>query len=294
MIAIRFLEKRARSYWLCIKANYLRPLVFAYSTFVATFVASRGIPPLVQSLAITLAVLLIVLATYISNDLADLEIDVINRVPRPLAQGKVSKSDVATLSAILYLSGVLVSSLINLQTMILCIIGAIMGIEYSFPPLSFKRRSVLKTIVIGGCGSLAVLAGGAAVNELLSINVLFASTIFFIYAMAFSPILDIGDIAGDMKEGRRTLPIIWGPEYTIRFSIALSLAIFASFILGYLQLGFNIALPILGGIVCLSCIYVVYPLFKLWRDQLYCRKVAKKVTLLLYALQSSLLLGSIF
>jgi len=293
MKAFSSLRKSVLSFWLCIRANYLRPLVFAYSTFVATFVAMKGIPPLIPSLAVTLSVFLIVLATYISNDIADLEIDLINRVARPLAQGKVSKSEVATLSTILYISGLISALFTNLQTIFLCIIGTIMGLEYSFPPLSLKNRSIFKTITIGLCGALAVLAGGSAVNRLFSTNVLFASAIFFVYAMAFSPILDIGDMLGDRKE-RRTLPVIWGPEYTIRFSIALSIAIIISFVLGYLQLGFNIALPILGSIVCLSCIYVVYPLFRLWRNQLYCRKVAKRVTLLLYALQSSLLIGSIF
>jgi len=71
--------------------------------------------------------------------------------------------------------------------------------------------------------------------------------------------VDLGDVEGDGREGRKTLPVVWGPEYNIRLAIAIMFAILVSGIVGYLQFGFNVAFPILVGVISISCVYVLYP-----------------------------------
>lgn len=293
MVVTKLLARKMHSWWLCIKARISRAVIFPYATFIATFVAVRGIPPLMPAITATVAGLLIALGIYISNDVADIKTDIANLVDRPIARGEVLERDALTLTAILYTMGLVLSLTINVTTFILCLIGVILGISYSFSPIQLKRRFLLKQIAVASGGLISSLTGGAAVNSISS-SVFFAGFIFFTYAMAVVPIVDLGDIIGNGKEGRRTLPIVWGPEYTIRLAIAIMFTITASSIIGYMQLGFNIAFPILGSIACLSCIYVIYPLFNRWRDQTFCRKLVNKITLFHFLLQLSMALGSIF
>lgn len=287
------LEEKTRSYWQCIKARISRAIIFPYATLIATFVASRGIPPIVPAMMAAGAGLLIALAIYISNDVADLETDVANLVTRPIAQGKVLRKDALTLSAMLYLAGVALGSLVNIATLFFCILSVALGVAYSFSPARLKRRFLLKQVAVASGGLIASLTGGAAVNRLSS-SVMFAGFIFFTYALAAVPIVDLGDIIGDRKEGRKTLPLVLGPRYTVRLAISIIIAIITAGIFGYLQLGFNIALPILGSMACFLFIYTIYPLFNRWSDQVYCRKLVNKITLLHFLLQLAIALGSIF
>lgn len=287
------LEEKVRSYGLCIKARISRAIIFPYATLIATFVASKGIPPILPTMMATGAGLLIALAIYISNDVADLETDLVNLVTRPITQGKVLKKDALTLSAALYLAGVTLGSLVNLATLFFCILGVALGVAYSFSPARLKRRFLLKQVAVASGGLIASLTGGVAVNKLSS-SVMFAGFIFFTYAMAAVPIVDLGDIIGDRKEGRKTLPLVLGPRYTVRLAISIAIAIITAGMLGYLQLGFNIALPALGSTACFLFIYTIYPLFNRWKDQAYCRKLVNKITLLHFLLQLAIALGSMF
>ena len=286
------LMRKILEYLTYVRSRASRGIIFSSTTLMATFVASRGSPPILPALMITAASFLITMGIYISNDIADLEIDVANRVNRPLAQGKLSKRDVMLLSMLLYLSGIIIGYIINPLTFLICILGIILGITYSFEPLCLKKKFMIKHAAVAGGAFIASAAGGAAVNN-LSLSILFAGSICFLYGLASTVIFDLGDILGDGMEGRKTLPIVWGPDYTIRFAIALILAIIISGILGYMQIGFNLAFPILSCVACLSTIYVIYPLFNRWRDQTFCHKIRRKLILLYLTLQLSFALGSL-
>lgn len=290
---LKHIQRVGYEYWLCIKARLSRAVIFPYATFIATFVAAKGIPPLIPAVTATIAGLLIALGVYVSNDVADLETDLINMVNRPIVQGRVCKKDALMLTRILYIMGIILGLLVNLQTLLLCIVGVMLGILYSFSFVKLKRRFLLKQIAVASGGLISSLTGGAAIGRLSS-SVIFAGYIFFTYALAVVPIVDLGDIIGDRRERRKTLPIVWGPEYTIRLAIAILFAIIISSIVGYMQLGFNVVFPILSSTACLLCIYVIYPLFNRWNDIIFCRKIVNKITLFHFLLQLSIAVGVLF
>ncbi|MEM3194447.1 MAG: UbiA family prenyltransferase, partial [Candidatus Bathyarchaeia archaeon] len=129
MVVAELLTRKIHSWWLCIRARISRAVIFPYATFIATFVAVRGIPPLMPAITATVAGLLIALGIYISNDVADIKTDIANLVNRPIARGEVLERDALTLTAILYTAGLMLSLTINLTTFILCLIGVILGIS---------------------------------------------------------------------------------------------------------------------------------------------------------------------
>jgi len=286
------IRRKIHEYLLYIRSRVSRGIIFSSTTLMATFVASKGVPPIFPALMVTATSFLITLGIYISNDVADLEIDISNQVNRPLAQGRLSKNDALLLSALLYLSGIVIGYIINPLTSIICALGIILGIAYSFEPLNLKKRFIVKHIAVASGAFIASAAGGAAVNNLSS-SILFAGSMCFLYGLASTTIFDLGDVMGDKIGGRKTLPIVWGPDYTIRFAIALISAIIVAGILGYMQIGFNMAFPILSSVACLLTIYVIHPLFNRWQDQIYCRRVRGKMILLYLTLQLSFALGSL-
>ena len=260
---------------------------------MAAFIAVRGVPPALPTVMATMASTLVALSIYISNDVTDIETDKANLIVRPIVQEVVSKKDALALSLVLAVAGITLGLLLNLATLMLCVAGVILGFMYSFSPVRLKRRFILKQMAVAVGGLISSLTGGAALG-VISSSVLFAGFIFFTYAMGVVPIVDLGDIEGDRREGRKTLPVVWGPEYTIRLAIAIMFAILVSGIVGYLQFGFNVAFPILVGVISISCVYVLYPLFNRWRDYIYSRKLVIKITILHFLLQLSIVVGSIF
>lgn len=260
---------------------------------MATFIAVRGVPPIVPTVKAVVAGTLIALSIYISNDVADLEEDRANMIGRPVVLEKVSRKDALILSIMLSIAGIMIGLSVNPATSLLCTAGAILGLMYSFSPIYLKKRLILKQLSVASGGLVSSLTGGAAVG-MISSSVLFAGFMFFTYAMAVVPIVDLGDMVGDRKEGRKTLPIVWGPEYTIRLAIAIMFAIVVSGIAGYFQLGFNLAFPVLVGVIGLSFVYVLHPLFDRWQDSMYCRELVNKITLLHFLLQSSIVIGTVF
>lgn len=283
---------KVKGYVECIRSRLSRVIIFPWATGVASFVAVQGVPPVVPTILAVIASVLIALSIYISNDVADLKADRANVVIRPVVEEKVSTKDALILSLILAVSGILIGFYLNPATFVLCTTGAVLGIMYSFSPVNLKKRFILKQVAVASGGLISSLTGGAALN-MISPSVFFAGLIFFSYAMAVVPIVDLGDVAGDRKDERKTLPIVWGPDYTIRLAMAIMFAIIASGIVGYLQFGFTLALPILVTIVCLSCVYVMYPLFTRWRDYVYCRKLVPKITILHFLLQLSIVVGTL-
>jgi hypothetical protein len=61
---------------------------------------------------------------------------------------------------------------------------------------------------------------------------------------------------------------------------------------GYLNLGFNIAMTILMSIIVITFFYIVYPLFKKWNDPIYLASLINKKIIPLYMiLQFVIFLG---
>ena len=73
---------------------------------------------------------------------------------------------------------------------------------------------------------ISVQAGGQMIYPV------FSAAMLAMMVFVTSPLNDLGDIKGDKKAGRRTIPIVLGKENTIRLSMLIALGIgFSSWIL---------------------------------------------------------------
>jgi len=107
---------------------------------------------------------------YIVNDIVDCEKD--KKHPknkkRPIASGKVDKTEASVLAFFLFFAGFLATALLNentLPVLIIAVFYALMNIAYS---LKLKHVVVLDSFCIAAGFVLRIYAGGAAIGENIS------------------------------------------------------------------------------------------------------------------------------
>jgi len=277
-----------------------RKVVLAYTwpAILCAILASWGLPPLLDVLKIGIAVTFVGYAVYFYNDLMDVDDDLKNKelgnpVPasRPFASGKVTKKMMVFYIFLSSAIGLITAITINYKVLILLLFYIILGVLYSTDPIKLKKRFLMKQIVIGTGYAIDHLVGAYAVGS-LNPAVIYLTTLDFIITVGVNPILDIRDMEGDRVIGVKTIPVIFGPTFTVRLAIAVLAASGVATLIGYSRIGFNTAMPLLFLIVVIAFIYVLYPLIRKWNNPIYLNKVALKRALpLLQLLQLTFLIG---
>jgi 4-hydroxybenzoate polyprenyltransferase len=167
------------------------------------------------------------LATYVYNDLTDINVDQINRKEQSIITQNQSRRGQIILVSFLFTLAATISYVISPYAFLISIIFIILGIFYSHPKFSLKSKFPLKTIVTAtGAGLLSLLGGAAAIGNGLEYSTMFNSTIlplstiylaisFSIFYFIQSIMGDIADIIGDRAAGRNTFPLVLGMNRTL-------------------------------------------------------------------------------
>ncbi|GEM_PF-1550168 len=287
-----------KNYLLCMKSRREVPLAYTLPAIISMTLACRGIPPLWATLKLFISIIFVAYGVYFYNDIMDVEDDLKNKelgnpIPasRPLASGKISRRMMFIYTFISLFIGLTLAFLINLKVFFILSIYIILGILYSTEPIKLKKRFPMKRIVIASGIALTNLAGAYAVGA-INPAILYLTILNFAIFAGVGPIVDIRDIKGDRVIGVKTIPIVLGPEMTVRLAIGVLIASNIATILGYSKIGFNIVMPILFSLVIITWIYVMYPLMKRWSDPIYLNKIIQKRILPLFLiLQIIMLIG---
>ena len=151
---------------------------------------------------------------------------------------------------------------------ILQVLNLILGYLYSAEPIRLKKRFLMKQFTIALGTTFCILIGAVAGGGVTSAT-LYMGIIHFIVNMGINPIMDVRDIRGDRIMGIKTIPVVWGPEATVRLYFASFFIMGLATFLGYSQLGLNTALPILVSLTLVAWLYVSIPLLKRWNDPIF-------------------------
>jgi len=136
------------------------PLIFSQNLF--------EIPLLVKSITAFVAFCLLSSSLYILNDIRDLEEDKHHplKSKRPLASGKISKTQAWTAFSVLLALSVAVSFLfLNQKFMFVALVYVILQFSYSF---GLKHVIILDVFIIAAGFIIRVIAGGFAINVQIS------------------------------------------------------------------------------------------------------------------------------
>jgi 4-hydroxybenzoate polyprenyltransferase len=185
------------------------------------------------------------------------------------------------------------------MSIILASLVVAIGLMYSAPRISLKDRFVIKTLAIALALVLCNLMGSTAsfgiefettiTNAISVYAVLMLGTMVFIT----SPFNDLGDIAGDKAEGRRTIPIVIGRENTVRMAIllAISMCVISWLLYALSEIGLVMCI-LVNSISILTTINMSKALKKL-DDIEFVRKQHKKSMPLHIMLQIGLIVGTL-
>jgi len=171
---------------------------------------------------------LLALATYVYNDLTDIDVDQINRKEQSVITQNQSRGGLIILVISLFTLAATISYVISFNAFLISIVFIVLGIFYSHPKFSLKSKFPLKTIVTAtGAGLLSLLGGAAAIGNgseyntlhntitILPLPTIYLAFSFSIFYFIQSPIGDIADIAGDRAAGRKTFPLVLGMNRTL-------------------------------------------------------------------------------
>ena len=251
-----------------------------------------------QLIKLFFAVTSIAYSIYLYNDLADFEDDMKYiklgepaAAKRPLGKGLVSKREMKIFITFVTIVGLTTSLLINIHVFLSQLGFLALGLAYSTEPIRLKKRFILKQITIALGGTLVILTGGFAAG-VISGKLIFLMFISFLMYLTIPSLTDLRDLKWDREVGIKSFPVVWGPGMTVRLMLAILMVNICGVMVGYLRLGFNLVLPILGSIILISFIYVLYPLLEKWNDEKYINKVTNRVFILWFMLLVVILVGS--
>jgi len=294
------LNKVIRQFAICLKSRKQVMMVYSWFSVIGLFITCRGFPPPILLLKLFCSMTGTSFGVYFYNDICDFEGDlargkILDLTPasRPLSRGLVSKRMMWVFSALMVALGLTAAALINSEVLLAQLIFLALGFVYSTKPIRLKRIFPMKQVTIAIGGAIACLSAGLAIGT-ITIQLLYLTGLIVLFVAGFSPLLDIYDMKSDRMCNIKTIPIVWGPRFTIRLALATFTAAAATTWIGYYGLGFNLVLPILGTMVLVAMAYVVYPLLGSLVDyENILKAIYGRVLPLFILLQFIVLLGSL-
>lgn len=282
----------------CMKSRKEVILIYTWPALIGILIASKGNPPFVETLKLILAITFVGYSVYFYNDMVDMEEDIKNRelgnptpAGRPLGSGKISKNRMMKYAIFSGIFGITVAALINIQVLIIQLSAIVLGIIYSTEPIRLKKRFIIKQLTVAAGVIMENFSGGLTLG-VINIPIIYLALLNVIFILGINPLVDLRDVRGDKISGIRTIPVVWGPQMTVRFTLGILGAIGAANFIGYLNLGFNLAMTILVFIILASFLYVVFPLLKRWDEPVYLASLINKKIIPLYmSLQFAIFLG---
>ena len=291
-------------------------MIYAFATLAGIFCLPNAVFDLTQnagyiisvvlkSLTLPLGSFMIIVGMYVLNDLVDSNLDRANGKDRPIATGKVSKTQAWVFVTMTNTLGILLCLIGNDMTGIVISVGLVsIGIMYSAPKISLKDRFVVKTLAIAVAMMLCITLGATSLwslNVTTSLNIPYNPIFLTIYiasmlgGMVFitSPFNDVADVQGDKAAGRKTIPIVIGRENTVKVAIYIAASMAGVSWIVFTMMHTGWIMPLLVSAVSGITIINMYRTLRRLDDRNYVRKQHKKSMPLHLLLQLSLVVGAL-
>lgn len=283
--------------YLSLVKSRLKFLVYYSLNVVLALVASSRINGSdlatfgVNLLLSLLSTFAIVLSVYIYNDITDMEIDIINKLDRPLARGDLSRQQAVRFVSILGISGLAIAYILDLGFFLFALGYVMLFFVYSFPSIRLKRIFFVNKLTVATGVALTYMMGGTVYGA-IPVPVFLIAAYGFVAGLSTSMMIDLRDIEGDKMGNIKNPAIVWSPIVTIRLSMALIGLMGITVMAVFYQLGLNLAFFILASCGFAGWIYVLYPLLRRWNNPSFVDKTFhKKIAPLGLIIQACLIAG---
>ncbi|MEI7555976.1 (bacterio)chlorophyll synthase [Candidatus Chlorohelix sp.] len=160
------------------------------------------------------------------NDFFDRDVDAINEPTRPIPAGLVTlrgailNFSLAAILAILLSIVLAITSKSGPILIIMTILGLLLGVFYSMPPVEFKRNGLIGPLSVGFGYTLMTWLSGLLIFGPFKGEVLITALVNVFVSTGLLILNDIKSIEGDRKLGLRTLPVNYGVHNALKISYA--------------------------------------------------------------------------
>ena len=170
----------------------------------------------------------IIAGAFILNDYWDFETDKANnRQDKPLVNKSIDKKTALIMAIFFLIIGNYSSFLINERVFLITIIFTGILLAYNY---WLKKITLVGNLTIGLTMAIPFIYGNYIIKNELNLFVLILSLMAFLMGVGRELIASIRDKKGDLKQGRKTLPLIIGDKKTGYFaSLLILIAILISF-----------------------------------------------------------------
>lgn len=189
----------------------IRPLngaIAALSVLIGAMLTRQGITHTVW--LATLSCFLITGGGNAINDIADRDIDKVNKPERPIPSGRLSKKGAWILSSCLFIPGIAVVAPASLELIKMAIPVVCLLFLYSF---SLKRKGLRGNTAVAFLGGLPFVYGGIAAKYVTPTIIPFVFA--FLFHLSRELVKDIEDMEGD-RGYAKTFPLVHGAKRTIK------------------------------------------------------------------------------
>lgn len=272
-----------------------RTLVYAFVlATVGTFLISSGVkvPDFLVLARLTISVYFLALATYLYNDLTDYDVDKVNSRDNNYSSKRTNYKQILYSTIGFFILSISLAFSINVQTGIASLVFLGLAILYSHPKIHLKDMFVVKTVVTASGGFVAALMGSLAVQNVSYVGIS-ASLMFFLMYFINGPLGDMGDINGDRKGGRRTIPIVLGIPKTFGVIFASIASMAVILVANHYFFGLNLFGLVLGLIICAYVAFRIKKLLASYENKKMMSKTRTTVRFSVFAVQISMLVGII-
>jgi geranylgeranylglycerol-phosphate geranylgeranyltransferase len=219
-----------------IRLYYSLPLASGFIVILAYLTGGNLAPVIDKAILSFFSLICIISASYVFNDVCDIEIDKINCQYRMLAAGRITKKAALIYSLILFVTGIVLGAFCSVAFFL--VITAITGLLVCYDLLS-KRIGIFKDILVAILmTSLYPLSFTLAESmQTPRLNVLYIHPAWlFLTSLGYEMLKDIPDMKGDSRVNGRDLNYCRSKIFVITsrlFIIAASLLTLLPYMLGY-------------------------------------------------------------
>ena len=148
------------------------------------------------------------------DDLADIKIDSISNIDRPLPQKMLNAQEAKTIVLISFIISLVSAFIAGYYIFIFILTAIAISYLYSTEPLRLKQFPILNSFLIALASLTVIMSGFFLAGGTFKLNqfpVRVAIIVLLTLTMAFGT-KDIKDIEGDKKAGIKTIPVIFGED----------------------------------------------------------------------------------
>ena len=245
------------------------------------------------TLYVVLVVVLVAAGGYVINDYYDIDTDKLAKPWRPIPSGRISRKQALIMAWILFLSGIMLSFVLDLVIFIFTVVNALLVYEYS---RWIKRTGFPGNLVVALNSSATILMGVLAKSLLLKIEIpvvtLIPAVISFLLVLGREIVKGIEDYYGDKESCYLTIPVSLGVCKASKIASLILVGVIIVSPIPYLYGGYNILYMVLALFVDAIIINTIVSYARFWHD-CSMRQLIKVSSTMRSRLKVAFLIGSL-